>query len=164
MQNDDQKVDPLQLAALPFFRDMPQWALVRVAQAATVLSLPAGHVLLRQYERAMEVFVVLSGAVQIFIRVGSDDLLVGMLRGEGHLLGWSTFRPPNRYTASVRCEEPTEVVRVPATVFEGLFDEDPEFAYATLSRVAVSVAERYELARELLCAPPRRGPVGGNAP
>jgi CRP-like cAMP-binding protein len=163
MQDEDQKVDPLRLAGLPFFRGMPPWALVRIAQAATVLSFPAGHLLLRQYDRATTVFVMLSGVVQILIRVGSDDLLVGMLRGEGQLLGWSTFRPADRYTASVRCEEPTVVVRVSATIFEELFDQDPAFAYATLSRVAVSVAERYELARELLCALPRRGPVGENA-
>ena len=160
MQDKDRKADPLLLAGLPFFRDMPEWALGRISQSATVLFLPAGYVLLRQYDRATTVFVMLSGAVQILIRVDSDDLLVGTLRGEGQLLGWSTFRPSDRYTASVRCEEPTVVVRVPATVFEELFDQDPEFSYATLSRVAVSVAERYELARELLCARPRRGPVG----
>src|SRR5215218_2886851 len=115
MQDEDQKVDLIRLAGLPFFHGMPQWALARIAQAATVLSLPAGHVLVRQYDRATAVFVVLSGAVQVLIRVGSDDLLVGMLRGEGQLVGWSIFRPPYRYTASVRCEEPTAVVRVPAT-------------------------------------------------
>jgi CRP-like cAMP-binding protein len=162
MQDEDRKVDPLRLAGLPFFRGMPQWALVRIAQAATVLFFPEGHVLLRQYDRATTVFVMLSGVVQILIRVGSEDLLVGTLHGEGQLLGWSTFRPTDRYTASVRCEEPTMVVRVSATVFEELFDQDPEFSYVTLSRVAVSVAERYELARDLLCARPRRGPVGEN--
>jgi CRP-like cAMP-binding protein len=164
MQDEDQEVDPLRLAGLPFFRDMPQWALVRIAQAATVLSFPAGHVMLRQYDRARQVYVLLSGAVQILIRVDSDDLLVGLLRGEGQLVGWSVFHPPYRYTATVRCEEPTVAVRVPATVFEALFDQDPGFACSTLHRVAVSVAERYELARESLCARPRRGPVGGNAP
>jgi CRP-like cAMP-binding protein len=160
MQNNDREADPLQLAGLPFFRGMPQWALVRIAQSATVLSVPVGHVLLRQYDRATAVFVMLSGVVQILIRVDSDDLLVGTLRGEGQLLGWSTFRPTDRYTASVRCEEPTVVVRVSATVFEELFDQDPEFSYATLRRVAANVTERYEVARELLCARPRRGPVG----
>jgi CRP-like cAMP-binding protein len=164
MPDEDQKVDPLRLAVLPFFQGMPRWALDRIAQAATVLSVPAGHVLVRQYDRATAVFVVLSGAVQILLRAGSDDLLVGVLGGEGELVGWSAFRPPNRYTASVRCEEPTVVVRIPATVFEELFDQHPELAYATLSRAASSVAERYELARDLLCAPPRRGPVGGNGP
>src|SRR3954452_7726393 len=163
MWDDDRQAYPLRLAGLPFFCGMPQWALDRIAQSATVLHFPVGHVLLRQYDRATTVFVMLSGVVQILIRVGSDDLVVGTLRGEGQLLGWSTFRSTDRYTASVRCEEPTVVVRVSATVFDELFDEDPEFSYATLSRVAVSVAERYELARELLCARPRRGPVGENS-
>jgi CRP/FNR family transcriptional regulator, cyclic AMP receptor protein len=164
MPDEDQKVALLRLAGLPFFCDLPQWALARIAQAATELCVPAGHMLVRQYDRATAVFVVLSGAVQILVRVGSDDLLVGVLRGEGELIGWSTFRPPCHYTASVRCEQPTVVVRVPATVFEELFDQDPELAYAILSRAAASVAERYELARDLLSAQPRRGPVGGNAP
>ena len=102
---------------------------------------------------------------QILIRVGSDDLLVGVLREEeGQLIGWSTFRPPYRYTASVRCEGPAVVLRVPATVFNELFEQDPAFAYATLSRVAVSVANRYEDARDLLHLPPRQGPVDGGVP
>ena len=106
-----------------------------------------------------------SGSVQILIRVGSDDLLVGVLREEeGQLIGWSTFRPPYRYTASVRCEGPAVVLRVPATVFNELFEQDPAFAYATLSRVAVSVANRYEDARDLLHLPPRQGPVDGGVP
>jgi CRP-like cAMP-binding protein len=161
VQGEDHKLDLLRQAGLPLFRGMPQWALVRIAQAATVLSFPVGHVMVRQYDRATAFFVVLSGALQVLIRVGTDDLLVGVLRGEGQLIGWSVFRPPYRYTASVRCEEPTVVVRVPATVVEELFDQDPEFAYLTLRRVAAGVAERFELTRELLCARPRRGPVGG---
>jgi CRP-like cAMP-binding protein len=164
MPNEDQKVDLLRLAGLPFFHGMPRWALARIAQSAGELSLPAGHVLIRKHDHATAVFVLLSGAVQIHIRVGTDDLLVGVLRGEGELVGWSTFRPRYRYTASVSCEEPTLVVRVPARVFEELFEQDPAFAYATLSRVAAGVADRYELARDLLIARPRRGPVGGRAP
>ena len=164
MQGEDQKVDLVGLAELPFFHGMPQWALGRIAQVASVQSVPAGHMLVRQYDHATAVYVVLSGVVQVLIRVGSDDQLVGVLRGEGQLVGWSMFRPPYRYTSSVRCEGPVVAVRVPVKVFEELFDQDPEFAYATVRRVAVSMAERYELARELLYARTRRGPVGGRAP
>ena len=163
MQDDDRKADPLRLAGLAFFRDLPHWAVDRIAQSATVHRAAVGQVLLRQYDRASTVFVLLSGAVQVLIRVGSDDLVVGTLRGEGQLLGWSTFGPADHYTASVRCEEPTAVVRIPATVFEELFEEDPRVAHAILSQVAAGVAERYEFARELLCARPRRGPVGADS-
>ena len=126
--------DPRQLAALSFFHGMPERTLNRIAQSATELSVPAGHVLVRQNDRATAVFFLLSGSVQILIRVGSDDLLVGVLREEeGQFIGWSTFRPPYRYTASVRCEGPAVVLRVPATVFNELFEQDPAFAYATLA-------------------------------
>jgi hypothetical protein len=75
--------DPRQLAALSFFHGMPERTLNRIAQSATELSVPAGHVLVRQNDRATAVFFLLSGSVQILIRVGSDDLLVGVLREEG---------------------------------------------------------------------------------
>jgi hypothetical protein len=38
--------------------------------------------------------------------------VVAVLRRPGELLGWSAFRAPYRYTASVRCEEPSELIRV----------------------------------------------------
>jgi len=68
--------DPRQLAALSFFHGMPERTLNRIAQSATELSVPAGHVLVGQNDRATAVFFLLSGSVQILIRVGSDDLLV----------------------------------------------------------------------------------------
>jgi hypothetical protein len=40
--------DPRQLAALSFFHGMPERTLNRIAQSATELSVPAGHVLVRQ--------------------------------------------------------------------------------------------------------------------
>jgi CRP-like cAMP-binding protein len=148
MPNEDQKVDLLRLAGLPFFHGMPRWALARIAQSAGELSLPAGHVLIRQHDHATAVFVLLSGAVQIHIRVGTDDLLVGVLRGEGELVGWSTFRPRYRYTASVSCEEPTLVVRVPARVFEELVEPYTYRASATArERTTMLVLPRDDLDR-----------------
>jgi CRP-like cAMP-binding protein len=142
------------LAQLSFFQGMPQWALVRLAEAAAEEQLPAGGMLLRQADRARAVHFLLVGSVQILLRVGEEDLLVAVVRRRGELLGWSAFRAPYRYTASVRCEEPSRLVRVPAAVFEELFERDPAFAYQTLQRVAASVATRLEHARERLYLPP----------
>jgi CRP-like cAMP-binding protein len=142
------------LARLSFFQGMPWWALVRLAEAAAEEQLPAGGMLLRQSDRARAVHFLLAGSVQILLRVGEEDLLVAVLRRPGELLGWSAFRAPYRYTASVRCEEPSRLVRVPAAVFQELFERDPALAYQTLQRVAASVANRLEHARQRLCLPP----------
>ncbi len=150
-----------QLAQLAFFQGMPQWALVRLAEAATEERMAAGGLVLRQSDRAGAVHFLLAGSVQILIRVGEEDLLVAVLRHPGELLGWSAFRAPYRYTASVRCEEPSRLVRVPAAVFEELFERDPALAYRILQRVAASVANRLEHARERLCLPPRQAQEQG---
>lgn len=144
------------LAQLSFFQGMPQWALVRLAKAAAEEQVPGGEMVLRQADRARAVHFLLAGSVQILLRIGEDDLLVAVVRRPGELLGWSAFRAPYRYTASVRAEEPCRLVRVPAAAFEGLFERDPTFAYHTLQRVAVSVTDRLEQAR-LLLLPPGQG-------
>jgi CRP-like cAMP-binding protein/1-acyl-sn-glycerol-3-phosphate acyltransferase len=148
------------LGRLAFLQGMPRWALVRLADAATEEELPAGRLVLRQSDRARAVYFLLAGSVQILIRVAEEDLLVGVLRRPGELVGWSAFRAPYRYTASVRCEQPSRLVRVPAAVFEELFERDPALAYQTLQRVAAGVADRLEHTRERLCPPPQAGPSG----
>ena len=142
------------LGRLSFFQGIPSWALIRLAEAATEEELPAGRLVLRQSDRARAVHFLLAGSVQVLIRVGEEDLLVGVLRRPGELVGWSAFRPPYRYTASVRCEAPSRLVRVPAVVFEELFEREPALAYQVLQRVAVSVANRLGHAREHLFMPP----------
>src|SRR6266511_2544052 len=142
------------LGRLSFFQGIPSWALIRLAEAATEEELPAGRLVLRQSDRARAVHFLLAGSVQVLIRVGEEDLLVGVLRRPGELVGWSAFRPPYRYTASVRCEEPSRLARVPATAFEEVFERDPALAYQILQRVATSVANRLEQTRERLCPPP----------
>lgn len=142
------------LAELSFFRGMPRWALVRLAEAAAEEQVAAGQMVLRQGDRAWAVQFLLAGSVQILLRVGEEDLLVAVVRRPGELLGWSAFRAPYRYTASVRAEEPCRLVRVPAGAFEELFERDPAFAYHTLQRVAAGVTNRLEQARLRLFLPP----------
>src|SRR6266511_1001825 len=123
------------LGRLSFFQGIPRWALIRLAEAASEEELPAGGLVFRQSDRARAVHFLVAGSVQILIRVGEEDLLVAVLRDSGELLGWSAFRPPFRDTASVRCEAPSRLVRVPAVVFEELFEREPALAYQVLQRV-----------------------------
>jgi len=154
-------IESQRLQEMPFFRDMPREALIRLAQVAVQETLPAGHLLLRQYDRARVVHFLVAGSVQILIRVGTDDLLVAVLEAPGDVIGWSAFRPPYRYTASVRCENVTEIVTVPAAAFKELFERDPGLEYTVLRKVASAMAGRLQQARDLLGSPPRQGPVGG---
>lgn len=151
------------LGRVPLFQGMPRWALTRLAEVAVDQQLPAGQVLVNQYDRARDVFFLVAGTVEILIRVGGEDLLVATLGEPGEPIGWSAFRPPYRYTSTTRCQGPCHVIRVPAGVFDELVGRDPALAYRTLQKVAASLANRLDHTREALSTPPRRGPVGEGA-
>jgi CRP-like cAMP-binding protein len=153
-------MEPVGLERLAFFGGLPSWALDRLTQAAREEDLPAGRTVLHQHDRTRTVHLLLTGALQIYVRVGDDDLLVAVLDDPGELVGWSAFRPPYRATASVRCEQPSRLLTVPVTAFEELFERDPGLGHLILGRVAAGVADRLEQARERLLTAPRDGPVG----
>jgi len=47
--------------------------------------LPAGRTVLHQHDRTRTVHLLLAGALQIYVRVGDDDLLVAVLGDQGVL-------------------------------------------------------------------------------
>ena len=132
-----------------------------LAGAAREEELPAGRTVLHQHDRVRTVHLLVDGALQILVRVGDDDLLVGVERAR-ELVGWSAFRPPYRSTATVRCERPSRLVAVPVAAFEELFSRDPALGYLLLGRVAAGVADRLEQARDLLL--PRHPGAGREGP
>jgi CRP-like cAMP-binding protein len=134
------------LAGLRFFEGMPGWALERLARSATKRRLEQGTMVVRQNDEAQAVYFLLSGAVQVLVYFeGVGDLLMGVQRLPGSLIaGWSAFRPPYRHTSSLRCEEATELIRLPRETFEGIFEEDPYLGYQILKKVATAVDHRLE--------------------
>lgn len=151
-----------QLVQIPFLQGLPADTLWRLAEAASELTVPRGNYLIHQHDQAHHVFFLGAGVVQIFMRFrGVDDLLVGTLRKPGTLIGWSVFRKPYRYTASVRCEEPTRVVRIPREVLDDLIHREPRLGYLLLKRVAAALADRLEQTRALLVRTPGVSPSAG---
>ena len=143
-----------ELAGLRFFEGMSGWALERLALLATKRRLGQGAIVVRQNDEVRPVYFLLSGAVQVLVYFeGVGYLLMGVQRDPGSLIGWSAFRPPYRHTSSIRCEEATEVIRLPRETFEGIFEEDPYLGYQILKKVAATVDTRLEGAVTFLESP-----------
>src|SRR5215217_8127043 len=81
------------------------------------------------------------------------DLLVGVQRDKGSLVGWSAFMAPYRYTSSVRCEEASELLRIPRDTFDIVFEEDAYLGYEILKKVGTTVDTRLEGAVTFLDSP-----------
>jgi CRP-like cAMP-binding protein len=111
-------------------------------------------VVVRQNDEARAAFFLLSGKAQVLVYFeGVGDLLMGVQRDPGSLLAFSAFRAPYRHTSSVRCEEPSELLRVPRGAFEELFEEDAYLGYRILKKVAAAMDVRLAGALAFLEAP-----------
>ncbi len=144
------------LAGLCFFEGLPGWARERLAASAAKRRFEQGVVVVRQNDEARGVYFLLSGAAQDLVYFeGVGDLLMGVQWDPGSLVaGWSAFRPPYRHTSSMRCEETSELVRLPRETFEGIFEDDPYLGYQILKKVAVAVDHWLEGAVTILLETP----------
>ena len=106
-------MEPVGLERLPFFGGLPWWALVRLAEAAQEEELPAGRTVLHQHNRTQTVHLLLAGALQIYVRVGDDDLLVAVLGDPGELVGLPTALPRDRL-GPLRAAEPADQLPKPS--------------------------------------------------
>ena len=164
-------VSAADLAEVDFLAELPQWAREELARHAHRVRFGAGDVITRQHEKADTAHVLTHGSVEVLLRFdGTGDLLIGTLTEAAPTLGWSAFRPPYRYTASIRCQGPCSTIAIPRQGFEELFQIDPGLEIPLLRRVAGVVADRLERTVDLLLGRPSAaddyigGPVVGPRP
>ncbi len=151
-----------ELADLAFFHGLPDAAVDRLAADAEVRTYEPGEFILHQHDEAHALYLLLSGAVEFMIRFeGVDDLYVGGTSERGALIGWSIRRQPHRYTASVRCTEPSSAIRLPRRTVEGIIADDPRSGCRILEHIALVLTERLDDARGLLGRLPKTATAGG---
>jgi CRP-like cAMP-binding protein len=140
---------------LPVLAWLPEPAKDRLASRAELRRYEAGDVLLRQHDEARTVAFVLTGAVSMLLTFdGVDRLLVDQDARPGQVLGWSAFRPPYRYTATVRAETCCSVLVVPRSDFLEVFAQDRRLEYHWLRQIAGEVGDRMARTAAALAAPP----------
>lgn len=143
------------LTETAFFDPLPDWARQELAHAAESRSLAAGDFIVAQHDKATHACFLKSGVAQVLLKFdGADDLVIESLTEPGSVIGWSVFRPPYRYTASIRCETPCEIVLVPRSAFRSVFRQDPGLEYPLLQRAAQVVANRLAHTQSLLITRP----------
>lgn len=142
------------MATVPFFAGLDSAVLTALRESAEEVSVDAGELIIEQGEAATNVYFLLDGSVEALLRFeGVGDLFMGTHEAVGTLLGWSAFRPPYRYSDSVRSHRPSQLLRVSRASFETLFARDPAVAHELLQRVNVEVAQQLEITRHLFDSP-----------
>ncbi len=124
------------LRQVPLFADLTDHELDEVGRAATELGFPPGEVLLREGTVAHEMFVVLSGELEV-TRDGEHvaDIGPGGIAGEMALL---THAHRN---STVTARTPVELIHIDGRSFSALLEDVPQIAVKMLPVVATRVTE-----------------------
>ena len=130
------------LGGCPLFRGIDAAGLAGLAELATSVDFPAGHVIARQGEIGTGFFVVISGMV----RVVRDGEVVARLGG-GEFFGELSVLDRQPRNASVIAEVPTSCLALASWDFEKVLLEQPALTLAILRGVAARLREVTESAR-----------------
>lgn len=124
------------LEACPLFRGISVSGLATLAERATEVDFPAGHVIARQGEIGTGFFVVIAGGV----RVVRDGSVVARL-GPGEFFGELSVLDRLPRNAMVAAEVPTTCLALASWDLETVLLEDPALTLAILRGVAARLRE-----------------------
>jgi CRP/FNR family transcriptional regulator, cyclic AMP receptor protein len=130
------------LAGCPLFKGIDADGLAKLAELATPVDFPAGHVIARQGEIGTGFFVIVSGGV----RVVRDGTVVARL-GPGEFFGELSVLDRMPRNATVAAEEATSCLALASWDFEKVLLDEPALTLAILRGVAARLREVSESAR-----------------
>ncbi|QEG33780.1 Crp/Fnr family transcriptional regulator [Bythopirellula goksoeyrii] len=125
-----------------FFSNMDPADLEEVAKICREVEIPQRTVIFEEYDRAKEVYIILSGQVSLAICEPKQSCRQIAIVGEGELVGWSALLGRTRLSDTASTLTP-----VKALVFEGnelskFCTDHPTFGFEFMRRAASALALR----------------------
>jgi len=128
-------------------RELDPRLIEKLASCAALLDLQPGDYLWRQGEKLEVVFLVSEGQIALEIQVpGQGGLEVDLIR-EGEFLPWLWLGGEYRRRFDARVLLPAKVIALDGKRLRQLCDEDHEFGYHLLKRLARATEDRLQNAR-----------------
>jgi CRP-like cAMP-binding protein len=113
------------LRAVPDFSPLDDHALLRIVGTSVNLFWPAGATIFEKDSPSEALYVVLSGAVQIFERTEVGEVEVSRV-GPGSSFGELSLMLNTTHTKDARALEDAELMVVPKASFQELLDSNPD--------------------------------------
>jgi signal transduction histidine kinase len=123
------------LARLPLFADLSPRDLGELVAGSHVHSTLAGEILFEEGTPADGLYLVLSGALEVYRTVGAEEVRLEVL-GPGTFLGEMALVEGSPRSASVRSVEESQLLLVTAEAFERLLGRSPAAALTVLRTMA----------------------------
>lgn len=130
-----------------FLRGMPTPYLAYLADAATVVDVPAGHRFFSAGQVARRFWLIRAGQVALDLRAPGDGRLIVESLGRGEMVGLSWFLPPFRWEFGAVALQPTEVFELDGEAVRLRCESDPGFGYEFTRRLIAVVIRRLQATR-----------------
>jgi CRP-like cAMP-binding protein len=124
------------IASVDLFRDLSKSQLKRLAEASIEVSHPPGKAVATEGRGGLAFHLILEGSATV-----SKDGRVLRTLGPGDYFGEISMIDGLPRSATVTAIEPLKAVAIPHVDFEGVIDDDPEFARHLLKTLCARLRE-----------------------
>jgi CRP-like cAMP-binding protein len=138
------------LRALDFTKDFEAKKIEKLAGISTYVTFSEGAMIFREGDSSELVYLIIEGGVDLLTQVPGHGQVEILQLEPGQLLGWSSLFPPQKKTASARTNKPTKAVAVNALKLLDLCEEDTDFGYRIVWKIADIISGRLRAARAQL--------------
>lgn len=115
----------------------------QLSDAAETIRLRSGESIYQKGDTATYLYIVLKGQVALRLPGSKGvSVLIDQLT-EGDVFGSFISSTLASYTLTARCTEDCELLRIRASVLQGLLDQDPRMGYAIQSKISEIYFRRY---------------------
>jgi len=121
---------------------------------------PKDQVIFREGDLANRFYLIEEGRVALESRGGGERTVLIQTVGAGDVLGWSWLFPPYYWHFDARTLAPTKAIFFYGTRLRAQCDEDHEFGYELIKRMAAVVILRLQAAREQMAESCRKADLG----
>ena len=140
----------LDLRRHPFFQTMKPEHVATIAGSATLVEFKPEQILFHQSEPANRFYLVLSGRIALEAHRPADGTVLVETLGPEDVLGWSWLFPPFAWHFQARVLEPTTVIALDGAQLMIAAENNHDFGFELMKRVAQVVIHRLQATRDQL--------------
>lgn len=136
------------VAEHPFLAGMKPAHVDILSECAMETEFAEGQLIFREGDLANRFYLIAEGEVVLESNTRNGRKVTIETLGQGDALGWSWLFPPYYWHFSARALKPTRAIFFYGTRLRAQCDEDHDFGYELMKRMASVVVRRLQSARE----------------
>lgn len=140
-------ISPEVLRRYPYFADVSEESLKKVAMMSEEQTVASGTVLFREGDKADDLYIITEGEVDIQYTLGSGELRTVDTAVAAEMIMWSALVEPFRSTAIGTARKDSKLVAIPGGKLRELCEQDHDLGYRMLIGLVKLLAARLEGAR-----------------